>query len=119
MRRGFAFSSARAAPAAERGRRKSCCPERNDAKRGVAAHHSLQHIVRGAVASAGKDSVVTFGNCLACLLARFCLSARRLGSGFDSGVTQHSQGCLNVCQPPLSARAGERVVEEKGLAHQD
>jgi hypothetical protein len=41
----------------------------------------------------------------------------RLGwrSGFDSGVTQHSQGCLNVCQPPLSARAGERSFSSRHL----
>ena len=94
-------------------------PQRNDAQGSVTADHTLQDIVRGAVAATGENSVKTLDNGLARLFARFRLSACRFGDGFDSSLMQHRQSCLNVCQPPLSARPRERVVEEKGLAHQE
>ena len=54
----------------------------------------------------------------ACSAASAC---PRVGSAvdLDSGLLQYRQGRSNVRQPPLTARAGERVIEERGLTHQD
>ena len=88
-------------------------PERNNAQGCAAADHPLQNVVYGAVAAAGEDGVAAFCDGLARLIASFSLSARRLGGDFDSGLLQYGQRCLNVRQPPLVARPGERVIEEK------
>ena len=75
--------------------------------------------MRRTIASAGKDGVATFGNGMARLLGRICLSPRGFGGCLDSGLVQYGQCRPNVRQSPLTATARQRVVEERGFTHGD
>ena len=53
--------------------------QRNDAQGRIASDHALENVMRGAIASAGKDGVTTLGDGLTRLSGRICLSSRGFG----------------------------------------
>ena len=74
--------------------------------------------MRSAIAAAGKDGVASLGDGMARLFGRVGLAPRGFGRCLDSGLAQHGQCRFHVRQPPRTAPARERVVEESGLAHE-
>jgi len=89
----------------------------NDAERNVAPDHALQDIVHRTIAAAGENNVAAPGDGLARLPACVGLASSGLSGRLHSRFAQDGCRCLHVHQSPGLTPAGERIVEEDGLAH--
>ena len=91
--------------------------QRNHAQCGLAAHHSLQHVVDSAIAAAGKHGVASIHNGLSCLFRRVDAGLRPHQRRFDTCIGQNFQDPFQVGIALPAATTRARVVEKSSLAH--
>src|ERR1700756_4076540 len=90
---------------------------RNYAQCGLAAHHSLQHVVDSAVAAASKHGVASIHNGLSSLFRSVDAGLRPYQGRCDACIAQNFQDPFQVGIALPAATTRARVVEKSSLAH--